>query len=207
MSLMNYSPTVCEVSVKLKFHPVTDGTKNCSNWNFKDYRRGCLKTQITFLTIQHRAEPLALFLLQENPIKVGYLKQPANWLQVSHAIARVWRRWPQPCPQGVFPWLWEKCPGDEVALTPERCSALSWCTLSNDLDEQKESDHKKELNNKPTERSRNSNFFSEAPIDFSRSPSLPFFPFHIAWLIDNRNAGLPISYSIARSNKTASYAG
>ena len=150
-SLVNYSPTVCEVSVKLKFHPVTDGTKNCSNWNFKDYRRGCLKTQITFLTIQHRqeswhrAEPLALFLLQENPINVGYLKQPADWLQVSHAIARVWRLWPQPRPQGAFPWLWEKRPGDEVALTPERYSALSWCTLSNDHDEQKKSDHRKSV--------------------------------------------------------------
>ena len=52
------------------------------------------------------------------------------------------------------------------------------------------------LNNKPTERSRNSNFFLEAPIDFSRSPSLPFFSHFIpAWLNDNRNAGLPISYT------------
>ena len=48
-------------------------------------------------------------------------------------------------PQGAFPWLWEKRPGDEVALTPERYSALSWCTLSNDHDEQKESDHKKSV--------------------------------------------------------------
>ena len=115
-SLVNYSPTVCEVSVKLKFHLVTDRTKNCSNWKLKDYRCGCLKTQIIFLTIQHRAEPLALFLLQENPINVGYLKQPADWLQVSLAIAGVWRRWPQPRPQGAFPWLWEKRPEDKVAL-------------------------------------------------------------------------------------------
>ena len=47
-SLVNKSPTV---SFKLKFHPFT----SCSNWNFKEYRRDCLKTQTTFLSIQHRA--------------------------------------------------------------------------------------------------------------------------------------------------------
>ena len=39
-------------------------------------------------------------------------------------IQKCWELLAQPRPQGAFPWLWEKRPGDEVVVGQQCCARL-----------------------------------------------------------------------------------
>ena len=117
---------------------------------------------------------MALFLLQENPINVGYLKQPADLAPgFPRDRPRLAPLTPTSSP-GRFSLALGKAPWGQGPLNViELYRGAHYLMI---MMNKKKAIIKKVLNNKPTERSRNSNFFLEAPIDFSRSPSLPFFP-------------------------------